>query len=201
MTPKEQAIELLSRGIPTTQVADAIGVDPSYISQLRQEEGVAELIAAGLAATTVADMEFDDRLSKAENLALEQIEKKLPFANIGQSIAAFRILNGAVKRKHQTINPGAGAGVVVNINLPASAIPRYTLNQQNEIVDVEGKVMVASTAKSLDEILAARASGNTKNLPGTTDVEKAAALLDTLVRPTVRAPARKLPSILSPDVL
>lgn len=200
MTPKEQAIELLCKGISTTQVADAIGVDPSYISQLRQEEGVAEQIAQAMAANVVADMQFDERVERAEDLALQQIERRLPMANISQAMQAFRILNGATKRKHQTLNPGAGAGVVVNIHLPAAAVPKYTLNAQNEIVDVEGKVMVATTAKSLDEILAARAAGNAKNLPGITEVEKAAATLGALKVP-VKAPAKRLPSVLSPDIL
>ena len=200
MTPKEQAIELLCKGISTTQVADAIGVDPSYISQLRQEEGVEERIAHALAATSIADVEFDDRVQRAEDLALQQIEKRLPFANISQSMQAFKILNGAVKRKHQNLNPGAGAGVAVNIHLPASAVPRYTLNARNEIVDVEGKAMVAATVKSLDEVLAARAAGNTKGLPNITDVEKAAATLGALKTP-VRVTSSRLPKELSPDVL
>lgn len=201
MTPKDQAIELLCKGISTTQVADAIGVDPSYISQLRADPEIAERISKSVAATTVADVEFDSRLEKAEALALEQIEKKLPFANMQQSLSAFKILNGAVKRKHGHQNPGAGAGVVVNIHLPATAVPRYTLNAQNEIVDVEGKPMVAASAKSLDEILAARASGNTKGLPNLTDMEKAAATLESLPRPVMKAPVRRLPKELSPDVL
>lgn len=200
MTPKEQAIELLCKGISTTQVADAIGVDPSYISQLKADPEISARISQSLAATAVADMEFDDRVERAEDLALQQIERRLPMANISQAMQAFRILNGAVKRKHHNLDPGVGAGVVVNIHLPASAVPRYTLNAQNEIVDVEGKAMVATTAKSLDEILAARAAGNTKGLPAITDVEKAAATLGALRAP-VKVPAKRLPSVLSPDIL
>lgn len=200
MTPKEQAIELLCKGIQATQVADAIGVDPSYVSQLKADPEIAAKIQQSLAANTVADTEFDERLERAEDLALQQIERRLPMANLQQSMQAFRILNGATKRKHQTLNPGAGAGVIVNIHLPASAVPRYTLNAQNEIVDVEGKAMVAASAKSLDEVLAARAAGNTKGLPGITDVEKAAAMLGALRAP-IKVPAKKLPSTLSPDIL
>jgi len=201
MTPKEQAIELLCKGVTTTQVADAIGVDPSYVSQLKADPEVAEKIAAATAGLTIADIEFDSRLERAEELALEQIERKIQYANFGQSLAAFRILNSATRRKAQTANnAGAAGNVTVNIVLPTGAIPKYTINAKSEIVEVEGQTMLSMQAKSLDQILAARAAGNTKGIPQVTDLEKAATTLENLTVP-VRRPAPKLPKGLSVDIL
>jgi hypothetical protein len=197
---KEHAITLLAQGISTSQVAAAIGCDDSYISQLKADPEVQQKIAEMSATQTLADVNFDSTLERAESLALEKIEKNLPFATLGQAMAAFRVLNGARRRKDGVANPGAGGTTInVNLTLPAAALPRYVTNAQSEIVEVEGKTMISATAKSIDQILAARA-GNSANLPAVTALEKAASRLGSL-SPLAPQRARKSPLILSPDIL
>jgi len=84
MTPKEYAVSLLAQGIPTSQVAAACGVDDSYISQLRADPEIQRQIAEARADHAVTDAKFDDTLERAEALALEKIEKNLPFANMAR---------------------------------------------------------------------------------------------------------------------
>lgn len=203
MTPKERAIELLCQGVSTSMVADAVGVDPSYISQLRHDPDVAVKISEALSQQTLEDVKHDSLIDKCEELALQRIEKTIGYANFGQTLAAFKILNSATRRQ-QKGGPSAGniTNVTVNLTLPSRAIPVYTTNEKNEIIEVEGRTMIAATAKSLDEVLAARATENSKNIPQITDVEKAANILDVLnAQPrTVPAP-RRLPAGLSVDCL
>ena len=197
---KDHAIMLLAQGIATSQVAAAIGCDDSYISQLKADPEVQQKIAEMGATQTLADVNFDTTLERAESLALEKIEKNLPFATLGQAMAAFRVLNGARRRKDGVI-PGANTGTTINVNLtlPAAALPRYITNAQSEIVEVEGKTMISATTKTIDQILAARA-GNSANLPAVTALEKAASRLGSLA-PLAPARARKSPLALSPDIL
>ena len=200
---KDQAIALLCQGLSTSQIAAACGVSDSYISQLRADPEVASKVAAMGAEITIADLQFDSRLERAESLALERIEKSIGFANLGQALAAFRILNGAKKRKESMLG-GDSPAITVNVNLtlPAASVPRYVTNSANEIIEVEGKTMVSATPKSLDKILLERAE-KTGNLPGVTHIEKAAAKLESLRPPLPRAP-RTLPAALrniSVDVL
>lgn len=200
MTPKEHAIQLLAQGIPTSQVAAAVGVSDSYISQLKADEEVQRAISEKQAAHSIADSNFDDTLERAESLALEKIEKNLPFANMGQALAAFRILNGARRRKDEVLQKDTAISVTVNLTLPANNIPRYITNQANEIIEVEGKTMLSASAKTLDQILAARAGETQLALPQTTVVEKAAQMLGSLA-PLPRRNAAKSPLPLSPDIL
>ena len=198
---KEQALALIASGIDTAAVASACGVSESYISQLRQAtDKQQDEEPAGL---SVADQEFDSRLERAESLALERIEKSIGFANMGQALNAFRVLNSARKRK-EAVGLGAAAGtgnvsVTVNLTMPSNGLARYVTNSANEIVEVEGKTMISATAKSLDAILASRAAGNT-SVPQITHLEKAANKLDGLRPPPFRQ-ARRLPAELSVDVL
>ena len=59
--------------------------------------------------------------------------------------------------------------------------------------------MISATPKTLDDILSARATGSM--LPKITELEKAAARLETLTIPAPAKPARKLPPELSADML
>lgn len=200
MTPKEHAINLLAQGIPTSQVAAAVGVSDSYISQLKADEEVQRQIAERQAAHSIADSNFDSTLERAEAMALEKIEKNLPFANMGQALAAFRILNSARRRKDEFVQKDTAVSVTVNLTLPANNIPRYITNQANEIVEVEGKTMISASAKTLDQILAARSGTDHKQLPQTTAVEKAAQMLGSLA-PLPRRQAVKSPIPLNADIL
>lgn len=200
MTPKEHAINLLAQGIPTSQVAAAVGVSDSYISQLKADEEVQRQIAERQAAHSIADSNFDSTLERAEAMALEKIEKNLPFANMGQALAAFRILNSARRRKDELAQKDTAVSVTVNLTLPANNIPKYITNQANEIVEVEGKTMISASAKTLDQILAARSGTDHKQLPQTTAVEKAAQMLGSLA-PLPRRQAIKSPIPLNADIL
>jgi hypothetical protein len=198
MTPKDYAVSLIAQGIPTSQVAAACGVDDSYISQLKADPEVQQRVAEARAEHVVTDAKFDDTLERAEALALEKIEKNLPFANMGQALAAFRILNGARRRKDQFAQTEHNVSVTVALTLPQAAIPRYITNTKNEIIEVEGQTMISATPKTLDDILSARATGSM--LPKITELEKAANRLDTLSAPVMRT-AKRLPPELSADML
>ena len=198
MSPKDYAISLIAQGIPTSQVAAACGVDDSYISQLKADPEVQQRVAEARAEHAVTDAKFDDTLERAEALALEKIEKNLPFANMGQALAAFRILNGARRRKDQFAQTEHNVSVTVALTLPQAAIPRYITNTKNEIIEVEGQTMLSATPKTLDDILSARATGAA--LPKITELEKAANRLDTLSAPVMRT-AKRLPPELSADML
>lgn len=197
MIDKQAAIRYLAQGIPTSQIASALGCDDSYISQLKADPDVQAQIATHSAETTVRDLNFDEHLASAEELALERVQKALPFANMGQALAAFRVLNTARRRKD---GPVGAANVTVNVNLtlPAGALPRYVTNASNEIVEVEGKTLVSATPRSLDAILAKRAG--TTLAPQVTTLEKAARRLGAL-SPLPPARPRALPSSLSADML
>lgn len=203
---KEHIISLLSQGISAAQVAAAAGVSESYVSQLRSDPELNALISAGTVETAQRDIAFDNTLERAELMALEKIEKNLPFANMGQAMAAFKVLNSARKRKDALgAVPDQSTSITVNLTLPASAAARYVVNSSNEIVEVEGQTMITATAKSIDSILAAKATSNLQ-LPTISTLSRAAGILSNLSPlNSLAAPkqqtARKLPLSLSADVL
>jgi hypothetical protein len=204
MTPKETAIALLSQGLSTSQVASACGVSDSYISQLRSDPEVEAAIASAAVGLTVKDIQFDTRLENAEELALDRIEKTLGFANMGQALAAFRVLNGARRRKDaSSVIADNSVTVNVSLTLPAAASARYVVNSHNEIVEVEGKTMSTATPKSLNELLASRAQQTAAAISNqviASGLNKTANRLDNITSMSPRPP-RRLPQALSADLL
>lgn len=197
MVDKKAAARYLAQGVPTSQVAMAVGCDESYISQLRHDPEVVEWLKEFATDVTIQDTAFDNRVDDAEEKALQRLEKTLPFANFAQSLAAFRTLNAARRRKE---GPAAPAATTINVNLtlPASALPRYVSNSQNEIVEVEGRTMVSATPASLEAVMAVRM--NKQLQPGITDANKAESRLGSLMPLPPREP-RRLPVNLSVDML
>jgi hypothetical protein len=204
MTPKETAIALLSQGLSTSQVAAACGVSDSYISQLRADPEVTAAIESAAVQLTVKDIQFDTRLENAEELALDRIEKTLGFANMGQALAAFRVLNGARRRKDAATTIADNSVTVnVSLTLPAAASARYVVNSSNEIVEVEGKTMSTATPKSLNELLASRAQLTAASISQqviASGLNRTANRLDNITSMSPRPP-RRLPQALSADLL
>lgn len=199
MTPKDLAITMIAQNLPTGVIAAACGVEDSYISQLKSDPAVQELLAANAAAAGPAlspeAVKFDNRLDQAESLALERIEKNIHFANLGQAVSAFKILNGARRRK-EVLGPQAqNVNVTVNLTLPAASLPRYVTNSVNEIIEVEGQTMISATPKQLDKILSAKPVAA---------LQRAAARLETIASEPASRPAAaaaRVKSVLSPDML
>jgi len=197
---KEHIIALLSQGISTSQAAAACGVTDSYVSQLKADPELASVLAGSAVETATRDIAFDNTLERAELMALEKIEKNLPFANMGQAMAAFRVLNSARKRKDAFATPvDQSTSITVNLTLPAAAAARYVVNSANEIVEVEGKTMITATAKSLDSMLASRA-GAALVQPTATTLNRAANILAN-IKPQATKSVRRLPLALSADIL
>lgn len=157
MFAKDQALNFLAQGLKQSVVAGILGVEESYISQLMAHEDFAAELAEAKSKLTAKDTAYDDKLDSATEQALDRIESKLPFANLQQSLQAFKVLDGARRRK-QLNQSGSevGTAITVNILLPTSIAPRYLQNQSGEIVEVEGQTMVSATPKNLEDLVQRR---------------------------------------------
>ena len=186
MDTRDQAIALLATGISTSQVAAACGVTDSYISQLKADPSAQAKILELQASQTIEDKRFDTALERAESLALDKIEKSLPFANIRQAIEAFRVLNTAKKRNDSVLPPPSLQGITVNLTLPATNVINYVVNNKNEIVEVAGAPMITANARALDELIAQKTADTSLKTLGKTsqsENERGAALLYRLRPP------------------
>jgi predicted transcriptional regulator len=198
-TPTRQhALTLLSQGVSPSQAASALGVTESQISQYLSDDDFAAALESQRAAATAEDLAYDEKLDKIEGAYLERIEQKAAFANLQQSLQAFKILNGAKRRKDSRIpQTNSGSGAVVNITIPVSIMPQYITNSQNEIVEVEGQTMVSASPRKLNEMLAqqGRAVQNPTAAIGVTKLQRAQETLQILAPKPQRRAVKHVPSM------
>ncbi len=194
-TTRNQALQLLAQNVAPSQVAAALGVTESAISQLLSQEDFSAELESVRVAATAEDLRYDERLDTAESDALANIEGKLRFANMQQSLQAFKILNTARRRKESRVAAQqTGGGVVVNITLPTAIVPQYVTNPKNEIIEVEGKTMVSASPTRMEEILVARNGGAHKVAAiGVTKVERAAQTLELVTPTPAKATVKRVP--------
>lgn len=200
MVDKTKVASFLAQGVGVTEIALAVGCEASYVTQLRTDPEVVLLVQEARAAMTAEDVAFDKTLERSEQKALELIEQKLPFANFGQSLQAFKTLNGARKRRDGPEDNASHVTTVVLV-LPERHLPKYVTNQSNEIIEVEGRTMVTATPKSLEKVLEEKQGTPALKQANEVSMAKASKLISGLGPNPNRRPGRKLPDLLSPDVL
>ena len=209
MSVKDRIIALLKAGVAPSQIADSVGCDPSYVSQIKNDPEIAPEVAAARLENIEEDIKHDELLEAAELKALKRIDAFVGHANLGQALAAYKVLNSAKKRTDPAngINNQPNVAVTVSLQLPATLLPHYVKNAQSEIIEVEGRSMITATPKSLDALLAERATNSSPRTnpetPLLSDLTKAANILEGLgtVKAIARPKPHRLPSVLSPDIL
>ena len=77
MALKERIIEMLKAGVSPTHVAEAVGCDISYVSQIKSDPETAAAIADAQLGSIEEDITHDELLASAELKALRAIEQRL----------------------------------------------------------------------------------------------------------------------------
>jgi hypothetical protein len=156
---RDRVISLLGQGFSQTMVATACGVTPSWVSQLVDEPEVREEIARLRAGSLQEKVAADENLDKLEKKALQMLESKLVYTrNPVDAARIFALLNKAT-RKTANSNPEHDAVAIqqVNIVLPkAAAAIHIQLNQQNQVIEVEGRSMATLPSRALPSLAATR---------------------------------------------
>lgn len=201
---KDQIILNLARGIPPVQIARFLGVSESYVAQIAADPEIKDQVRKAASEETEKIEKYDSAVDAAEDTALENIKRKLPLANLQQSLMAYKVLNAAKRRKDsRVINTGQIDAPLVQIILPSSAPQvQYLTNNQSEIVEVEGKTMVAINPTKLRELAQSRLGRDV--VPPEGDAAKAtraAELLQTMTAPKQLAKAKKIEEMDITDIL
>lgn len=148
---KDRIKELLGRGIPAINVANAVGCDESYVSQLMSEEAFAAEVRNLKATNFEKHTQVDDDIDAAEAAALAKVKQMIPFiSRPGEAAACFRILNAARRR----VADGAAVAqqqpsTIVNITIPQVARVAMVADHNRQVIEVDGRPLVTMPAKQL----------------------------------------------------
>lgn len=134
-TVSTRALSLLGHGIGPEQVASALGVTTSYISQLISNENfssqVAELRFQNLSKHNERDSQYDS----IEDTLIEKMKDLIPFMMRPMEVLkAIQIINGAKRRGASAPESITNQQTIVQINLPAITVTKFTTNIQNQVI-------------------------------------------------------------------
>lgn len=151
----DRIVSLLGQGYSQATVAAALGVTPSYVSQVAETPEVREEVSrlrVGKLQERVVD---DETLETTERRALKLISDKMVFVKSPAEAAnIFKILNNA-KRKTAANAPENDAASIesVTIVLPKSAAAIHIqLNGNNQVIEVEGRSMAPLPSRALHNL-------------------------------------------------
>ena len=132
---EERALSLLGKGVSPAQVASAIGVSASRISQLLSQEEFSDKVSAlryeSLAEKSGRDAGYD----KLEDKLLGKLEKSLPLMiKPAEILNALKVTNAAKRRGSPDVAVGEETAPIVNLVLPVHVAQKFTMNIDNQII-------------------------------------------------------------------
>lgn len=152
---KDKIKALLGQGHSPELVATIIGCDPSYISQLLENEAfrneVSELRVQALQAATERDKKWDS----LEEKLLNKLHDAVDFVIKPREILAILSVANAAKRRGATATESITINnQVVNLLMPTKLTATFTVNQNNQVIGVGDKSMLTMPSKNIEKLLA-----------------------------------------------
>lgn len=149
---KDRIIELLGTGLTPGVVANAVGCEPAYITQLMSQEEFASQVIERRSKSLLAATDRDRRLDSIEDLLIDKFKEQVETYQITKPrdiLMALTHINRATRRGNPadaslTINQQ-----VVQLTLPVTVVKSFTTNTHGEVIEVEGKAMQTMPAQSL----------------------------------------------------
>lgn len=157
----EKIAGMLAAGVGELQVAEAVGLSPGRISQIKEEEGFISVMAEAQSKRAAETMELNDGWNNVEVSALRILQRNLKHnSNPDFALRAAMVANRAQRRGGSGNVPlGAGAtggAVVINLNqqfvqqLTGTMVPKDLLTSASTSVQTS----TSASAPTSDKISA-----------------------------------------------
>lgn len=165
MTTESFALELLGANVPQVQVASALGITESAVSQMMANSEFAAKVQKIRFDNARKFNERDNKYEQLEDAMLQKLSDSLPFfSKPHEIIQGLKAVNGAVRRGQASMDNQQMNKPVVQLNLPVAIIQKIVVSGRNEVVKAGEVELVTIDNKQL-EMLAAQRQPEIKELP------------------------------------
>lgn len=153
---EERALKLLGDGFAAEQVASAIGVSPSRISQLLNDESFSQQVAELRYKTLAAHTERDSAYDSLEDQLLQKLKGSLSMLFDPMKIAKLlQIINAAKRRGSTEQSQISAAQTVVQLNMPTQIYQQFVTNINNQVIKAGAQELITVQSGKMAELLAA----------------------------------------------
>lgn len=147
---EERALNLLGTGVIPEQVAAAVGLTPSRISQLLSQEDFAAAVAELRFQNLSKHNERDAAYDALEDELIERMKDCLPLmVRPHEILKAIQVINSAKRRGASTQNNITEQQTVIQLILPTQILTQFQLNPQNQVVQAGDQPLVTIQSGTL----------------------------------------------------
>lgn len=137
---EDKALALLGSGVQPEQVASALGVTASRISQLLADEVFAGQVVSIRYENLQKHNVRDDAYDGIEDKLIEKLKSSLPLMFKPETILrAIQTINGAKRRGQSKPEQITDQQTIVNLVLPTQITQKFTTNINNQVVNAGGQ--------------------------------------------------------------
>lgn len=134
-TTEERALTLLGSGVTPEQVASALGVTVSRISQLLSDPEFTARVAELRFEALNKHNERDSRYDTMEDRLLTKLEDLLPLMMRPMEVLkSIQIINAAKRRGQSAPEQTINQQTVVSIVMPVSIVNKFVTNINNQVI-------------------------------------------------------------------
>lgn len=171
-TTSSRALELLGAGVSPQQVALALGVDPSLISQLLADEHFANQVAELRYKALLKHNDRDSAYDGLEDALIKKLKDLIPFMHKPfEIIRALTAVNSAKRRGSSAPESITAQQTVIQLNLPVQIIQHFQKNSSNQVVSAGNQDLVTVQSARMNTLLAAsHAAAQSNPSPGASNV-------------------------------
>lgn len=156
-TTQDRALTLLGQGIGPEQVALALGVTTSAISQLVSDPEFAARVSELRFKNLAKHNERDNAYDALEDELLEKLKNLIPFMMRPMEVLkSIQVINAAKRRGSSAPESIMAKNEVVPLVLPQVIINQFTLNANNQVIQAGQQELVTIQSGSLNRLLEKR---------------------------------------------
>ena len=146
----ERALELLGMGVIPAQVAAALGVDISRISQLLSDEEFAAKVAEKRFANLRKHSERDNKYDALEDELIEKLQDCLPLMHRPMEVLkAIQTINAAKRRGASAPEHITNQNQIIQLNIPNALIEKFQVNINNQVISAGNQSLETIQSGSL----------------------------------------------------
>lgn len=182
---KDRIINYLAQGMKPADVAAVVGCSAGYLSQLAKNEDFMAVLAEKkkefLSVTTEEDKFITTKYGNMELKLLNAIDGAMVSAELPALVRALEVVAARQEKRLQRLALPAGFQnnqdrVVINITVPAHAIPEYQINSTREVVAIGERAIAPLSSTGVKDLFHRIAAS--KNAPNKEVAEVPMEVLD-----------------------
>lgn len=151
---EQRALDLLGRGILPTQVAAAIGVTDSAISQMLSKQEFADAVAELRYKNLLKHSERDVKADEIEDKLLKKLDGMIPFMmRPAEVVRAYQVVNGAKRRGQSAPEQITAQQEVVQLIMPVSITNQFTVNSANQVISAGQQPLITVQSGTMKALL------------------------------------------------